>query len=447
MTEKKSKTKETLVIQGGTPLYGSVRVGGAKNASYKLMIASLLGSGENRLLNLSRIADVAMTIEIIRSLGAQALYKGERALFIDPQGLNKWELDEKYGIKSRASTMFIPVLLAKFGKARVPQPGGDKIGVRPLERHWAGLEAMGATIQQKEGWIEAKASKGLHGTNYRFDKNTHTGTETLLMAAVMAKGTTVLENAAEEPEIDDLISLLNKMGARIRRRSFRTIEIEGVEKLSGAIHRVMPDRNEMVSYACAAIASKGDVIVENAQPELLQAFLRKLDEIGAGYEAGDYGMRFFYKGPLRPTDVETQIHPGFMTDWQPLWATLISHAQGDSIIHETVMQNRFQYVDQLRQMGAKIEDVATIVQDPENFYNFNLEDKKDSDVHAIRISGPTQFIGQEMKVHDLRAGATLILAALSAKGETVLHNVNQIDRGYEKLPEKLVSMGAKIKRV
>jgi len=332
MSQKKAAKKQTLVIQGGTPLYGSVKVGGAKNASFKLMIASLLGSEENRLLNLPHIADVAMTMEIIRSLGAKAVYKGERALFIDARDLKKWQMDEKYGIKSRASTMFIPVLLGKFGRAKVPQPGGDKIGARPLERHWAGLEAMGAQIKQEAGWIEARAPHGLHGTNYHFDKNTHTGTETLIMAAVLAKGMTVLENAAEEPEVDDLISLLNKMGARIRRRSFRTIEIEGVKKLHGAIHKVMPDRNEMVSYACAAIASGGDVIVENAKPELLQAFLQKLDEIGAGYEAGDYGMRFFYKGPLRPTDVVTQIYPGFMTDWQPLWATLICHAHGDSII-------------------------------------------------------------------------------------------------------------------
>jgi len=362
-----------------------------------------------------------------------------------PQHLSKWSIDSNHGEASRASTLFLGPLLARFGQAAVPLPGGDKIGKRPLERHLDGLRAMGVTLDQENGMLVAKTT-GLVGTTYRFNKNTHTGTETLLMAAVLAKGMTVLENAALEPEIDDLIKFLNSMGAKIRRRAFRVIEIEGVESLHGAIHRVMPDRNEAVSYACAAIASKGDIVVENARREDLVAFLEKLDEVGGGYEIGEYGIRFYHKGQLRAADIETEIHPGFMTDWQPLWATLVCHAEGVSVIHETVMQNRFQYVETLQQMGAKIELFNPEVKHPEDRYNFEWQDAKATDIHAIRIYGPTQFHGGEFVVHDLRAGATTMLAAISGTGTTVVHNIEQVERGYQKIEEKLRSLGARITR-
>ena len=279
-------------VTGGTPLHGSVRIGGAKNASYKLMIASLLAESESRLLNFSQIADVALVSKIIAYLGAGVSRAGERAIFIDPSSLTKHTIDKEHGEQGRFSTMFIPPLLAKFGKAIVPVPGGDKIGKRPLDRHWDGLRALGAEVEYKDGMFVA-TTKGLVGATYRFPKNTHTGTETLIMAAVLAKGKTILENAAMGPEIDDLIDYLNGMGARVRRRAHRVIEIDGVEKLHGAIHRLIPDRNEAVSYACAAIATKGDVIIENARHEHLTSFLEKLEEIGAGYEVGNYGIRFF----------------------------------------------------------------------------------------------------------------------------------------------------------
>ncbi|AKM81515.1 MAG: UDP-N-acetylglucosamine 1-carboxyvinyltransferase [Candidatus Pacebacteria bacterium GW2011_GWF2_38_9] len=439
-------SKASFIVTGGTPLYGSVRVGGAKNASYKLMIAALLGSKESRLLNLPDISDVDMVAEIINGLGAKAYRAGERTFFIDTRNLRFSKINQEYGEKSRASTLFIPALLAKFGQAEVPMPGGDKIGKRPLERHMDGLELMGVKFEQENGMLRASC-KELRGCNYCFEKNTHTGTETLIMAAVLAKGKTVLENAAEEPEIDDLISFLNQMGAKIRRRSFRKIEIDGVEKLGGAIHKIMPDRNEAVSYACAAIASRGDIVVENARQKDLKAFLEKLDEIGAGYEIGDYGIRFYYKGPMRAADVETDIHPGFMTDWQPLFATLLCQCHGESIIHETVMQNRFQYVEDLKAMGAKIEYFNPTVKNPEVLYNFNWQDHSESDRHAIKIYGPTDFKGGEFTIHDLRAGATILLAAIGAKDKTILHNIEQVERGYQKIDEKLIIMGAKIERI
>lgn len=432
-------------VTGGIPLHGSVRIGGAKNASYKLMIASLLADTESRLLNFSRISDVELVSKIIDYLGGKTIKAGERAIFIDPTGLNSFEIDPEHGEQGRFSTMFIPPLLAKFGKARVPAPGGDKIGKRPLDRHFDGLNALGAKVTFENGMYVAHA-KQLVGATYRFDKNSHTGTETMIMAAVKAKGTTILENAALEPEIDDLIEYLNEMGARIRRRAYRIIEIEGVEKLHGAIHKLIPDRNEAVSYACAAIATKGDVIIENAKHEHLTAFLKKLDEIGAGYEVGNYGIRFFYKGPLRATDIITEIEPGFMTDWQPLMATVLTQCQGTSILHETIMANRFQYVTELIKMGAKIEKFNPKVDHPEEVYNFDLKDDEPTNMHAIRITGPTQLKAGEFEVKDLRHGATLILAAMTAEGTSIIRGIEHVDRGYESLDERLKSMGANIIR-
>ena len=432
-------------VTGGTPLHGSVRIGGAKNASYKLMIASLLAQSESRLLNFSRISDVELVAEIISYLGGTVNRAGERALFINPKTLTNHVIDKEHGEQGRFSTMFIPPLLARFGKAIVPVPGGDKIGKRSLDRHWDGLRALGATVEYKDGMYHASCEK-LVGATYRFSKSSHTGTETLIMAAVLAEGTTVLENAAEEPEIDDLIIFLNSMGAHVRRRAYRVIEIRGVQKLEGAIHKLLPDRNEAVSYACAAIATKGDVIIENARHEHLTAFLEKLDEIGAGYEVGTYGIRFFYKGPLRAADVVTSIEPGFMTDWQPLWATLATQCEGTSIIHETIMANRFQYVKELQSMGVSIESYNPEVAHPEKVYNFDLKDDQPEYRHAIKIQGAAQLKAGSFTVKDLRHGATLIMAAMIAEGTSVISGIEHVDRGYESLDERLRSMGAQIER-
>ncbi|MCB9812803.1 MAG: UDP-N-acetylglucosamine 1-carboxyvinyltransferase [Pseudomonadales bacterium] len=432
-------------VTGGTPLYGSVRIGGAKNASYKLMIASLLADTESRLLNFSRISDVELVAKIISYLGAKVNRAGERAISIHPKSINSFEIDREHGEQGRFSTMFIPPLLAKFGEARVPAPGGDKIGKRPLGRHFEGLEALGAKVILEKGMYIAKTT-GLIGNRYKFEKNSHTGTETLIMAAVKAKGQTILENAALEPEIDDLIDYLNEMGARIRRRSYRIIEIDGVKKLHGAIHKIIPDRNEAVSYACAAIATKGDVIIENARHDHLKAFLNKLEEIGAGFEIGQYGIRFYYKGKLKAADITTEIEPGFMTDWQPLMATVLTQCEGTSVLHETIMANRFQYVDELISMGANIELFNPKIAHPENIYNFDLKDDDPSYKHAIKIKGSTPLKSGNFEVKDLRHGATLILAAMVARGTTIIKNIEHVDRGYESLDKRLKSMGAKIVR-
>ncbi|MBP9700453.1 UDP-N-acetylglucosamine 1-carboxyvinyltransferase [Candidatus Woesebacteria bacterium] len=436
----------TFTISGGTPLFGSVRVGGAKNASYKLMIASLLADSPSRILNFSHISDVGLVASIINTLGASAQVAGERAYVIDPKGFSSWQIGAENGEISRASTLFIPAMLAKFKKAHVPVPGGDKIGTRPLERHFEGLEALGCRVSQSNGFIDVETD-GLVGTTYRFDKNTHTGTETMLMAAVTAKGTTTLKNAAEETEIDDLIAFLCQMGAKIERKPNRVIVIEGVPTLHGAIHKIMPDQNQVVSFACGALATKGDIVVENATPGDIESFLEKLEEIGAGYEVGNYGIRFFYKGPLKATNVTTAIHPGFKTDWQPLWVTLMTQAEGESILHETVYENRFQYVAELQTMGAAIELFNPTIAHPEDVYNFNVTTETLEKPHAVRIKGPSALHAGTFNVKDLRHGATLMMAAMCADGiTTLLDPTSQIDRGYEFLDKQLTGMGATITR-
>ncbi len=423
---------------------GSIRVGGAKNASFKLMIAALFGDSPSRLLNFSRISDVGLVATIIKSLGGQAREIGERAYFVDPSNLSTFVIPQEFGQASRASTLFIPALLSRFGRAIVPLPGGDKIGVRDLDFHLDGFKALGAQVTVSENSLELRAQK-LRGATYRFTKNTHTGTETLIMLAVKAEGRTILENAAQETEIDDLIAFLNSMGGKIKRLPNRVVQIDGVKNLHGSIHKIMSDQNQVVSFACAALATKGDVIVENANPQDIAAFLEKLDEIGAGYEIGSYGVRFFYKGQLQATTIETAIHPGFKTDWQPLWAAVMTQAKGESVIHETIYSQRFGYVDALNKMGANITSFKPQVVNPDSFYNFPVNDQTLSYDHAVRIPGPTLLTGGEFKVLDLRHGATLMIAGLMAAGQTTLHDPdNQISRGYEELHERLISMGATI---
>jgi UDP-N-acetylglucosamine 1-carboxyvinyltransferase len=434
------------LIKGGKPLRGAVRIGGAKNSSFKLMIASLLADSESRLLDISRIGDVQITKQVIEILGGEVKSPGKGTIFINPKKLKNYQIPQDFGYKSRASIMFAGPLLARFGKAYLPLPGGDQIGRRPVDRHLDGLKALGVLIKQTDGFIRLECSQ-LTGSKFRFVKNTHTGTETLIMAAVLAKGTTILENAALEIEVDDLIAFLNKMGAKIKRMPNRVIKIEGVKKLKGTIHKAIPDRNEAVSYACAALATKGDIIIENARAEHLNAFLEKVKEAGGHYETDHYGLRFWYEQPLKATKIKTQPHPGFMTDWQALWTTLMTQAKGQSEIIETVYEYRFGFLEDLKKMGAKIELFNPQVKNPENFYSFNLSDDIQDNFHAARIFGPTPLKGMELKVADIRAGATLMLAALIAKGKSILLDDGHIQRGYEDLDLRLKELGADIQRV
>lgn len=431
-----------FIISGGKPLRGSVRLGGAKNASFKLMIASLLCDTESRILNIPDITDVHLTKKLMETLGAKVVDCGERIYCIDPHAINNWEIPSEHGESSRASSLFAAPLLARFGKAVFPLPGGDKLGTRPIDRHLLGLETLGVKVNAVGEKVELSCSK-LMGGHFKFAKNSHTGTETLIMAAVKATGKTVLENAAEEPEVDDLIKFLNNCGAKIQRAG-RTINIEGVSSLKGSIHKVMPDRNEAVTYACAALGTKGDIIIENADPKHLQVFLNKVREIGGSYDVADYGIRVWYQKPLHAAKVTTAPHPGFMTDWQPLWTTLMTQAMGESEVVETVYPNRLGFTDSLRAMGAHIELFNPDIADKDSFYNFNLDTDKPEYYHAARISGPARLSPVNTTVTDIRHGATLVLASLIAEGESTLDNVEMVDRGYENLDLRLRRLGAEI---
>jgi len=435
-----------FLIEGGYPLKGRISLLGAKNSSFKLMIAALLSNEPSVITNVPQIGDVRLGLEIIKSLGGEIKKLSRHSFSISGKTLASFKIPQNLGIKSRSSCMFIGPLLNRFGQAVLPCPGGDKIGRRPIERHLEGLKAMGVKIAYENGFFRARVKK-IKGAIYRFPKNSHTGTETLIMTAVLAEGKSVLENAAEEPEVDDLISFLNKMGAKIRRIKPRVIEIIGVTSLQGTNYQVMFDRNEAVTFACAALATRGDIFVVNAKEKNLAAFLGKLKKTGAGVEKFGSGIRFFYRKSLKATKVVTASHPGFMTDWQPLWTVLMTQAKGQSLVHETIFENRFGYVRYLKKMGAKIEEFRPKVENPKDFYNFNLDDDRPEYFHAIRILGPTSLKGGEISIPDIRAGATLLLAALTAKDKTILSNIDHIDRGYENLDVRLRKLGAKIKRI
>jgi UDP-N-acetylglucosamine 1-carboxyvinyltransferase len=432
------------LVEGGIPLKGSVKIFGAKNSAFKLMLAASLSDSPSEISNICFIRNVYLVKELLESLGGSVGFSENRTAVVHASSLNKSEVSAELGKESRASAMAIPILLHRFGRAKVPLPGGDSIGARSLDRHYDGLSALGAKVKVTGDFIEVESPQGLVGTTYTFAKNTHTGTETLILAAVLAKGTTVLKNAAQEPEVDDLISFLNSMGARINRIKEREIEIEGVSKLNGARYKVMPDQNEAVTFACSALATKGDILVEEAQIEHLEAFVSKVKEALGGVEEVQNGIRFFYKEPLKATDVTTAPFPGFKTDWQALWTTLMTQASGESVIHETIYESRFAYVEDLKKMGAKIVLFNPPVGNPNEVYNFNLTDVKENSFHAARVVGPTKLHGTNLKVNDIRAGATLTLAALIANGQSVIDEIEFIERGYENLEGRLASLGAKI---
>jgi len=431
------------VIDGGTRLKGEVEVFGAKNASFKLMIAALLSDELSRLTNVSYVRDTVVVKQLVESLGGRAEFPGDHVVEVSGQGLNNFNLEQKFGDSSRATSLLIPVLLHRFKKARVPLPGGDKIGARPIDRHLEALQKLGVKIFINNGFIEATCNE-LIGTEYTFSKNTHTGTEMMILAACLAKGKTMVRSAAAEPEVDDLIAFLNKMGARVKRTEERKIEINGVEKLRGANHQVVFDRNEVVTFACIALGTKGDVVVSGAKKELLTSFLDKVSEASGGWEEVERGLRFYFENELRATNVTTAPAPGFMTDWQPLWTTLMTQAAGESIIHETVFENRFGYVEALKSMGAKIELSNPETDNPDQIYNFNVGESSAHSYHAAKVIGPTALHSTTLEVADIRAGSTLSLAALVADGQSELNNIEMIERGYENLEGRLTKLGARI---
>lgn len=439
---------EKLIIKGGKQLKGEISILGSKNVALKVLVAACLTSDEVVVKNVPIISDFVTMVNIIEHLGGEVKIKDHTA-FIKLKQFSSEKISLLEAAEIRTSYMFLAPLLARLGQAIIPNPGGCRIGARPIDRIIDGLKKMGVKVKydSDDGYFHAMAPNGLNGVTYKFEKNTHTGTETMILAAVLAHGKTVLENAAQEPEVDELIGLLNRMGAKIIREKNRRIVIEGVERLHGAKFKIVPDRNEVVTFAVAAIITKGDILIKDINKKGIEEFLDLLKECGGGFEEKRNGIRFFYKGKLRATTVETTFYPGFMTDWQGPWAVLMTKAEGESIIHETVYENRFTYANDLKKLGGQIELYNPIIKNPGSFYNFNIKDDNGKNFHAARIHGSVDLHNGIVDITDLRAGATLVLAALAAKGESVLFGVEHLDRGYEQFDKRLKSLGANIKRV
>lgn len=438
---------EKLVVTGGNKLKGEIKVSGAKNVAMKVILAGLLTDEPIYVKNVPQISSVFGTAKMLKPLGLEVEFLSDHTMIIKGGNLKTHVISLEVGQLYRTASMVLGPLLARFGRAQVPNPGGCRIGRRPIDRHIEGLAAMGADIKYKDGYFYGQADK-LRGAHYKFNSNTHTGTETLILAAVLSHGETILENAAEEPEIDNLIILLNLMGAKIRRVEKRKIVIEGVKKLSGCEFTIMPDRNEVATFAIGAIATGGDIIVEDTQREYLKSFLSGLDAVGGGWEPiTNNKTRFFAGKRLNPTDIITKPYPGFMTDWQAPWALLMTQANGLSTIHETIYEDRFGYVSELRKMGAKIDFYHPRVSHPSQIYNFNWSDRKRENCQAIKIHGRIKLHNAIMEMTDLRAGITLVLAALLSDGESVIRGIEHVDRGYENIEQKLRKIGGKIKRV
>jgi len=435
----------TWIIRGGQPLRGPVTVGGAKNTAFKVMVAALLADDVSVLENVPDVGDTRTVAQMIEALGGRVEYAADQSLRIDPRGLKESSLPVEMAARCRASILFAGPLLLRWGEGVIPLPGGDRIGRRPLDRHLEGLACFGVQVHEEGGRLHLSAEE-LRGASYRFPKNTHTGTETLLLVAAGARGETILENAACEPEVDDLIAFVNKMGGKIERVAERTLRVQGVGRFTGAHHSIMPDRNEAVTYACAALITGGDVTIYRARVRDLTALLAVLGDMNAGYQAGRDTLRVWRRGPLRPVTVTTAPHPGFMTDWHPLLAAVLTQADGVSVIHETVFENRFGYVAHLRRMGAHIELFNPPIEDPDAVYNFNPEDDRPEYFHAARITGPTALRGAWVEATDVRAGAALVLAACAARGVSTVSGIEHIERGYESLDEVLRSLGADIER-
>jgi UDP-N-acetylglucosamine 1-carboxyvinyltransferase len=437
---------EKFIVKGGRTLNGTISVSGAKNVVLKAFVAACLTEEEVVIHNIPLISDLLIMADIIRDLGGIVTIEDHTAR-IKIEKFTKSEITLDQASHIRTSSMFLAPLLVRNKHAVIPNPGGCRLGARPIDRTIDGMRQLGATISyvSDDGFFHATA-EALHGITYTFEKSTHTGTETMIIAAVLAKGKTVLKNAAEEPEIDELISLLNSMGAHVKRVEPRIIEIDGVESLHGAEVTIMPDRNEVVTFAIAALVTKGDVFVKSATSDGLKAFLDKYAEAGGGYEVLEDGIRFYYSGELKATDVTTAPYPGFMTDWQAPWAVLMTQAKGTSTIHEVVFENKLQYVRDLQKMGADATLFNPEVADKQALYNFNLDDDRPEYFHAVRITGPKKLHDAIVTMHDIRAGAAVLLAALAATGDSVIHNVHLIERGYEQIEIRLNSLGAEIKR-
>ncbi len=418
---------ERLVINGGNRLEGRVKISGAKNAVLPIIAATLLGEGQaSRLEEVPNLEDVHTISQVLGAMGIGAEFdENEHTLAIDATGLNSWEAPYELVRKMRASFLIMGPLLARLGHARISLPGGCAIGTRPIDLHLKGFEALGARIEIGHGFIDASAPNGLKGARIYLDFPSVGATENIMMAAALAEGTTVLENPAQEPEIIDLANFLNVMGAKVRGAGTNVIKIEGVDHLKGAVYTVIPDRIEAGTYMVAAAMTGGDVYIENAISEHLKPVIAKLKEAGAIIEEDVDVVRVRAEKRLKAVDIKTMPYPGFPTDMQAQFMAMLAVSEGVGMVTETVFENRFMHVDELKRMGATIK----------------------IDGRTSLVEGVDSLTGCQVKATDLRAGAAMVLAGLVAEGTTQVGYIHHIDRGYDRLVEKLVALGADIKRV
>lgn len=441
--------QKRYLIEGGIPLKGEVKISGAKNAVIKEIAASLLTRDRITLENVPAISDVEVDLEIIKSLGVE-VSRPPGILVLRPPSSLETEVPANLSSQTRGSIIVMGPLLAREGRVVLPAPGGCAIGERPLDRHLSGLESLGAKFEIRKDKIIGSAKK-LRGGRVAFKKNTVMGTENVVLAAVLAEGETEILGAAQEPEVEDLILLLNKMGARISRnhQDPRVLHIQGVQSLTGAKHRILPDRNEAVTFIAAAAVTRGDVLLTDINTTDLTAFLAKLQKIGVSWEVQGKNLRVFVKesAVFEPVEVETSPHPGFMTDWQQPLTVLLTQAKGSSLIHETVYEDRWKYLAELKKFGVRTElftpsQLGRIFV-PED-YEFDWKGGGEPKTFA-KISGPASLKGSRVQITDLRAGAALVLAALAAEGQSEVSGVEHIERGYDDFEGKLAKLDARIK--
>jgi len=412
-----------FMIIGGNPLKGTIRVSGSKNAALPILAASLLVDDECCIRGVPRLRDVEVMKDVLTYLGADVSWE-KNDIRVDARNLQGYEVSEELMRKMRASNLVLGSLMGRFGQAKISYPGGCNIGSRPMNLHLKGLRAMGVEINEKFGYITARA-KELSGAEIHLDLPSVGATENIMMAAVLAKGTTVIRNAAKEPEIVDLQNFFNRMGAKIKGAGTDSIKIEGVKRLYGNEHTIIPDRIEAGTHIIAGAITQGDLTVTNIIPEHVEPLTAKLKDAGISLEIGDDWVRVIAGGRPKAVDVKTLPYPGFPTDMQPQIMALLTLAEGTSVITETVFENRFKHVMELRRMGAdiRVEGQTAIVK------------------------GVPRLSGACVEVSDLRAGAALVLAAMAAENGSVLELVEHIDRGYERLENKYNAVGARIIRV
>ena len=415
---------EKFIIHGGKPLKGEVRISGAKNAAVAILPAVLLADSPCVIENLPNISDVSAILNVMQCLGAQIRLINKSSVEINPRHVNSFVVTKEMAEGMRASSYFLGALLGRMNRARVAPPGGCNFGVRPIDQHIKGFEALGAKITFENGMVDAKAEK-LSGASVYLDVVSVGATINIMLAAVKAKGLTVIENAAREPHIVDLANFLNSMGANIMGAGTSVIKIRGVDRLEGTGYSIIPDQIEAGTYMAAVVAAKGDVLITNVTPKHLESIAAKLKEMGAEITEYDQAVRVVMNRRPRKCNVKTMPHPGFPTDMQPQIATVLAIAEGTSIVTEGVWDNRFRYVDQLTLMGADIQ----------------------VDGKMAVITGVENLNASPVKAVDLRAGAAMIIAGIMADGKTEIEDIDHIDRGYENVVEKFTALGADIKRV